>query len=156
MTFSVNQCNIICIFFLVFKWFTPTQFLKYDCAFAYSSLIIDSRMIIGISDESVWHSLHTDVTFNFYFFIYRPKFPNILLVMLPKCLLFLCYRQLNNNWHIIEIFLRTYLKHFRTNFRQKVICWKSTYTSFSIFISVLHWQIWKQNALNKICLHTIS
>ena len=38
--------------------------------FAYSSLIIDVRMIIGISGESARHSLHTDVIFAYLFYLY--------------------------------------------------------------------------------------
>ena len=42
------------------------------------------------------------------------------------------------------------LKHLRTNAQQKLVCWKSFFTFFLIFISELHWLISNQNALSKI------
>ena len=62
--------------------------------------VIDCKMINDISRESAWHSLHTDVIVA-YFFIYMQNFRNILLVMLPKYLLLLCYQHYNYNWCIM-------------------------------------------------------
>ena len=87
LTFSINQCDIIPnLLFLIFK----PNLRKITCLLK-SFLIVDGR-IIGISDESAWHSSHTDVIFPFYF-IYGQNFRNILLVMLPKFPLLFCYHQ---------------------------------------------------------------
>ena len=54
----------------------------------YSFFDIGNRIIIGISVESAWHFLYTDLIFA-YFFYSSTEFLYIMPVMLPKCLLFL-------------------------------------------------------------------
>ena len=65
--------------------------------FGHSFLIINGRMISGSLGESAWHSLHSDIIIA-YFLIIRPKFLIVLHIMIPKCLLLICYRQ----WRIMR------------------------------------------------------